>query len=117
MTEAISRCVHMDDWIFEVKMVRALKVDSYGKPYKAIAQMNINGDFAFLDGALHASDQQFTAQDLQTFKAMCQRLGVKELRLGNESQLAVAENATLSIECDTKDNKKVATQAEQLKIA
>ncbi|NMP30202.1 hypothetical protein HII17_01395 [Thalassotalea sp. M1531] len=87
MNDAISRCVRIDDWIFEVKMVRALKVDSYGKPYKAIAQMNINGDFAFLDGTLHADDSQFSEQDINTFKAMCATLDVTELRFSDEQFL------------------------------
>jgi hypothetical protein len=84
MNQAISRCVRMDNWIFEVKMVRALKVDSYGKPYKAIAHFNINGDHAFLDGALSASGEQFSEQDIQTFMAMCQALEVKALKIGSD---------------------------------
>ncbi|REL30680.1 hypothetical protein [Thalassotalea euphylliae] len=87
MTEAISRCVRMDDWIFEIKLVRALKVDSYGQPYRAIAQLNVNGDFAFLDGSLHAGEEGFSAQDIATFQQFCQMLEVKELRLGAEPQL------------------------------
>ena len=87
MTETISRCMCMDDWIFEIKMVRALKVERYGKPYKAIAQMNINGDFAYLDGSLHSTEAKFTESDIETFKRMCHALGIKELRLGNEPHL------------------------------
>ncbi|REL25619.1 hypothetical protein DXX93_03010 [Thalassotalea euphylliae] len=77
----------MDDWIFEVKLVRALKVDSYGQPYRAIAQLNINGDFAFVDGSLHAAQDTFSAQDIATFQRMCELLDVKELHLGAEPQL------------------------------
>ena len=87
MTEAISRCVRMDDWIFEVKLVRALKVDSYGQPYRAIAQLNINGDFAFIDGSLHAGQEKFSETDIATFQRMCEMLDVKELHLGAEPQL------------------------------
>lgn len=87
MTDSISRCVRMDDWVFEVKLVRALKVDNYGEPYRAIAQLNINGDFAFVDGSLHADEEGFSEQDIATFEQLCQMLDVKELRLSTEPQL------------------------------
>jgi len=87
MNEAISRCMRMDDWIFEVKMVRALKVDSYGQPYKAIAHFNVNGDFAVLDGAMHGEEKYFNEKDLKTFLAMCEALGIKDLKIDNAAQL------------------------------
>ena len=87
MNDAISRCMRMDDWIFEVKMVRALKVDSYGQPYKAIAHFNVNGDFAVLDGAMHGKGEHFTDKDLKTFLAMCEALGIKDLKIDNAEQL------------------------------
>jgi len=44
--------VHLNNWIFEVKAVRALRVDNYGEPYSAIANINVNGDVAYLDGLM-----------------------------------------------------------------
>lgn len=101
MTQAISRCVRMDNWIFEIKMVRALKVDSYGQPYKAIAHFNINGDYAFLDGALNASGEQFSHEDIETFKAMCQALEVKSLKLGNNAYTPDANVKNIALENDS----------------
>lgn len=121
MTQAISRCVRMDDWIFEIKMVRALKVDSYGQPYKAIAHFNINGDFAFLDGALHASQERFSDKDIETFKAICRALDVSSLKMGEEEISAKADVRHISLSADAasdskafkvnvKDSAKVATR-------
>ncbi|MFD2165062.1 hypothetical protein ACFSJY_02200 [Thalassotalea euphylliae] len=94
MTQAITRYMRMDGWIFEVKSVRALKVDSYGQPYEAIAHLNINGDFAFLDGTMHAHDAQFTEQDLATFQSVCQALGVTSLKYDRRHHLAGADECS-----------------------
>ncbi len=85
MTNAISRYVRMDNWIFEIKMVRALKVDSYGKPYEAIAQLNINGDFGYLDGALHAHQDSFSQEDIETFIKISKALNLQSLKFGEQS--------------------------------
>lgn len=81
MNKAISRYVQVDDWVFEVKMIRALKVDSYGQPYKAIAHFNLNGDFATLDGEMHSEQSEFSDQDYRKFFTLCQQLDVKKLLL------------------------------------
>lgn len=85
MTKAISLCVRMDNWIFEIKMIRALKVDSYGKPYEAIAQLNINGDFGYLDGALHAHQDSFSQEDIKTFIKISKALSLQSLKFGEQS--------------------------------
>ena len=44
MTGSMSKHVKIGEWIFEVKLVRALKVEKYGQPYSAIANCNTNAD-------------------------------------------------------------------------
>jgi len=72
------RFVQVDDWIFEVKTVRALRVDKYGKPYTAIANLTINGDIAYIDGLLSSETEKFSRKDSEAFYKFCQQMKVKE---------------------------------------
>ncbi|WP_448546684.1 hypothetical protein [Thalassotalea fusca] len=69
-----SRYVQIGEWVFELKTVRALKVDQYGKPYTAIANCNINGDQMYIDGLLNKDDENITREDFETFKAFAEHL-------------------------------------------
>ena len=71
-----TRYVQIGEWVFELKTVRALKVDQYGKPYTAIANCNINGDQMYIDGLLNKEDENITREDFETFKAFAQHLGL-----------------------------------------
>ena len=71
-----SRYVQIGEWVFELKTVRALKVDQYGKPYTAIANCNINGDQMYIDGLLNKEDENITREDFDTFKAFAEHLGL-----------------------------------------
>ena len=77
MKDNTPRYVKIDDWIFELKMVRALKVDEYGKPYSAIANCNINGDNMYVDGLLTKEEDEFTKEDFMTFLKFSKKLGLK----------------------------------------
>jgi hypothetical protein len=72
------RFVQVDDWIFEVKTVRSLRVDQYGKPYTAIANLTVNGDSAYLDGLLTRENEKFSRKDFQAFYKFCQQMQVKQ---------------------------------------
>ena len=74
----MSKHVQVGDWIFEVKMVRALKVDEYGQPYSAIANCNINGDTMYIDGLLTKEGQNFTRDDFKSFNDFCHQIGLKQ---------------------------------------
>ncbi|MDX2367485.1 MAG: hypothetical protein QNK36_03625 [Colwellia sp.] len=78
MTESVSKHVQIGEWIFEVKMVRALKVSEYGKPYSAIANCNINGDAMYIDGLLTKNEQAFTKSDFNSFNEFCYKMGLKQ---------------------------------------
>lgn len=74
----MSKHVQIGDWIFEVKMVRALKVEEYGQPYSAIANCNINGDAMYIDGLLTQNGQNFTRDDFKSFNDFCYQMGLKQ---------------------------------------
>lgn len=78
MSELMSKHMKIGDWIFEVKMVRALKVDEYGQPYSAIANCNINGDSMYIDGLLTQEGQNFTRNDFKSFNDFCHQIGLKQ---------------------------------------
>jgi hypothetical protein len=67
----MSKHVEIGEWVFEVKMIRALKVSEYGKPYSAIANCNINGDVMYIDGLL-------TKNDANSFNEFCYKMGLKQ---------------------------------------
>jgi hypothetical protein len=77
MTE-VTKYIQIDDWIFEIKSVRALRVKEYGQPYSAIANVNINGDKAYIDGLMTKKEEEFTKKDFMAFYQYCQKLGVTE---------------------------------------
>lgn len=74
----MSKHVQIGEWIFEVKMVRALKVSEYGKPYSAIANCNINGDTMYIDGLMTKNQQVFTKSDFKSFHEFCDKMGLKQ---------------------------------------
>lgn len=78
MTDTTSRFIQLDNWIFEVKSVRAIKVNSYGKPYDAIANFSFNGDSAYIDGLMTRDDEKFSKEDYQVFMRLCQKFELKQ---------------------------------------
>lgn len=76
MSDSHTRYVKIDDWYFELKTVRALRVDEYGEPYSAIANCNINGDKMYVDGLLTKEDKDFTREDFMTFLKFAKQLGL-----------------------------------------
>ncbi len=79
MAATMPRYIQVNDWIFEIKTIRALRVKNYGEPYSAIANININGDNAYIDGLLTREDQQFNRQDYQAFVDFCQQVAIKNV--------------------------------------
>ena len=72
----VKRYVKIGEWCFELKMVRALKVDEYGEPYSAIANCNISGDSMYVDGLMTKEGEEFTKDDFMTFYKFTQALGL-----------------------------------------
>ena len=75
--QTLSRYVQIDNWIFEVKAVRGIRVDDFGKPYTAIANVTLNGDSAYIDGLLTRDIEEFTRDDYQAFVKVTEQLEVK----------------------------------------
>jgi hypothetical protein len=91
MTETTSRFIQLDNWIFEVKSVRAIRVNDYGQPYDAIANFSFNGNNAYIDGLMTREDQDFSKKDYQVFYKFCQKFGINQAQFdrfkGNEFKL------------------------------
>ncbi|OUR84670.1 hypothetical protein A9Q75_01710 [Colwellia psychrerythraea] len=79
-SETLSRCIKIDDWIFEIKTVRAIRVEEYGQPYSAIVNFNFNGDSVYVDGFMNNSDVDLTKEDFDTLKGYVKRLGAKQIQ-------------------------------------
>lgn len=77
--DKIARYVQVDDWIFEVKTVRAIRIDKYGKPYSAIANLTLNGETGFIDGLLTRENEKFSRNDFHAFYKFCQQMEVKKV--------------------------------------
>jgi len=108
-SESMSKHMQIGDWVFEVKMVRALKVDEYGQPYSAIANCNINGDTMYIDGLLTKEDQNFTRDDFNSFNAFCHQMGLKKCAYhryqnGQSKTKNVMVNSPIESESTIKDN-------------
>jgi hypothetical protein len=94
MNEMISRHIQIDNWIFEVKMVRALRVQNYGDPYDAIANINLNGSSAYIDGMMQKSLQQMSDKDIQVIKNYCQQMSIEEITFDSNSSSPTNQSAT-----------------------
>lgn len=71
-----TRYIQIDDWCFEIKMVKAIRVDKFGQPYSAVANCNIHGDQMYIDGLMTKDETGFSKEDVNTFIKFCQKLGI-----------------------------------------
>jgi hypothetical protein len=91
--ENMSRCIKIDNWIFELKMVRAIRAEEYGQPYSAIANINFNGNSVYVDGLMTNSTVELVKEDFNTLKTYFQGLGVKEIKFDRyKNQQAMARS-------------------------
>ncbi len=97
----MSKHVKIGEWIFEVKMVRALKVEEYGQPYSAIANCNINGDAMYVDGLLAKDQQTFTKDDFESFTQFGQLLDMKQISYHRYKN---GQSVTKDVFVEPKDN-------------
>ena len=91
MSEEISRHIQIDNWVFEVKMVRALRVQSYGEPYSAIANINLNGSSAYVDGMMQKNLQPISQNDLNIIEQYCQQMSISDINFDINNQLQSAQ--------------------------
>lgn len=86
MNNIINQHIQIDNWIFEVKMVRALRVQNYGEPYSAIANIKLNGNNAYIDGMMQKDLQQFNEEDIKVIKKFCQRMSIDEISIDSNNR-------------------------------
>lgn len=79
MNKSITRIAKMDDWFFEVKMVRAIKSKNYGDSYSAIAQLTASGEQMHIDSHLSIKDEELSKEDFMTIYKFCQSMGMKSI--------------------------------------
>ncbi|WP_293761043.1 hypothetical protein [uncultured Paraglaciecola sp.] len=79
MNKSITRIAQMGEWVFEVKMVKALKVKKHGEPYSAIANLTANGDQMYIDSHLAVNDEELSKEDFMTIYKFCQSMGMKNI--------------------------------------
>lgn len=98
MTDLTSRFIKLENWIFEIKSVRAIRVEDYGQPYDAIANIQFNGETAFLDGLITRESDDFSREDYEVFCRMCRTLGMKQIQFdrfkNNKPQLNTIDLTT-----------------------
>lgn len=78
LKKTATRCIKIGHWMFEIKAVRAIRVEEYGQPYSGIANININGDKAYVDGLMTNSTVEFDREDFAAFKAYLQQLDISK---------------------------------------
>ncbi|MDP5030784.1 MAG: hypothetical protein NWQ54_14805 [Paraglaciecola sp.] len=79
MKKTLDRICQLDDWIFEVKMVRALKVRKHGEPYSAVANLTANGEQVYIDSHLSIDNEELTKEDFMTIYRFCELMGMKHI--------------------------------------
>jgi len=113
-SNALSRCVKIDGWIFEIKAVRAIRVEEYGQPYSAIANISLNGDNAYVDGLMTNSSVELARDDFKTLKQYFQLLGVQEVQFERYKN---NESTSRSFDISSVDAKiKIDEKPESLKL-
>jgi len=89
----LSRHIQIDNWIFEIKMVRALRVKNYGEPYSAIANISLNGDSAYVDGMMQKDLRQNSNADMAVIKKYCKQMSINEIKFDSSNiNLNITEN-------------------------
>lgn len=93
MNETINQHIQIDNWIFEVKLVRALRVQSYGEPYSAIANIKLNGNNAYIDGMMQKNLQKFTEEDVQVIKKYCQQMSIQDIHIDTNNRFLLNQSS------------------------
>jgi hypothetical protein len=79
METITSRYTQIGEWIFEVKMVRALRVKNYGDPYTGTASLTVNGDSVYIDTQMTREGDNFSKVDYLAFYKFGQMLELKQM--------------------------------------
>ncbi|WP_158972659.1 hypothetical protein [Paraglaciecola sp. L3A3] len=101
MNETIAKTTQVDEWIFEIKMVKAIKVKKHGEPYSAVASLTANGEQMYIDSHLSTGDEELNKDDFMAIYKFCQSIGMKNInydRIKNgfrtSKSIEIVENQT-----------------------
>jgi len=72
-----SRFIKIDNWSFEVKIVRASRIGNNKSQPTATANCNMNGDTMYVDGLLTQDNQEFSKSDFLSFYKFCKQMKVE----------------------------------------
>lgn len=108
MSEENIRYIEEGDWVFEIKTVRALRIDKSGKPYSAIANCNINGNSMYIDGLLTKDEEDFNKEDFLTFHKVCKRMGLDNFTY-HRYHNGISSSKTVKVNKDKPDIKLVSS--------
>ncbi len=78
--QEMTRYVELNNWIFEIKSIRAIRVEKYGEPYSATANLCVNNDSAYVDGVMTKDQTDLEQEDYTTFMQLCQKLGISKVK-------------------------------------
>lgn len=92
MQTDITRYIELNNWVFEIKSIKAIKVDTYGKPYSATANLCLNNDNVYIDGVMTRDQEDLDHEDYLTFMALCQKLGISNVNFNNYTDQCVFED-------------------------
>lgn len=85
MNEKITRHIKINDWIFEVKMVKAIRVENYGEPYSAVANINLNGNNAYIDGMMQKNLLQISTKDIAAIEQYCDKMSIDDITFDTQA--------------------------------
>ncbi|GAB3026780.1 hypothetical protein [Bowmanella dokdonensis] len=105
MKNNTNRFIKVGRWIFEVKMVRAIRVEEYGEPYDAVAHMTFNGDEVYVDSQLSSCQENLNREDLDAFLDFSKMMKANSFRYDRfqngqrrARSISLAENVTDQVE-------------------
>ena len=97
----MTRYVELNDWIFEIKSIRAIKVENYGDPYTTTANICVNSDVAHVDGVMSKDQSDLKQEDMDTFTELCVKLGISNVQFDNFEKQNVFETLRNDKELNT----------------
>ena len=73
----MQRFVEIGEWIYEIKLVKAVKTPKYGQPYTAICYLNFIDDRVTVESLL--SKEQLTKFDFKTHLDFVKKMSVSSI--------------------------------------
>jgi hypothetical protein len=71
--------VTVGGWQFEIKQVRAIRAEKYGKPYSATLMINIVNGTAYIENFLAREGDKINKQDIKTITYFMKSIGFNKV--------------------------------------